>query len=382
MARAGQAGRMSIPAGANGQRSPRGDAAVSGAEGSITYYNRPMIKRPTWKWFIPLYFFLGGLAGGAAVVGAAAEFLGGPKHRATVRHARYLTLGLAPVCAALLIADLGRPARFYRMLRVFKGSSPLNVGTYILTLFGAVSGVLAVRQVAEDGVVIRRESVLGRLARAVPSAPLTAAHGLLGLALGGYTGTLLAVTAVPLWAAGGTLLGPLFLATGLASGAAALRLVGTLNGTLTTEAGEDIADVEIVAELAQLGLVAAREVMVPARVGRPLVRGPWGILWRGGAVGGGMLGPLALNVAGRVAGPRARQTLGTIAAGLAVAGALAERFAITEAGKPSADDPLAYQAMTRGLPGKARPTAAEQAARASDEARRHPFQAHQVVPER
>jgi formate-dependent nitrite reductase membrane component NrfD len=299
-----------------------------------------------------------------------------------VRHARYLTLGLAPVCAALLIADLGRPARFHHMLRVFKGSSPLNVGTYILTIFGVVSGVLAVRQVAEDGVVIRRDGALGRLARVVPGRPFTAAHGLLGLALAGYTGTLLAVTAVPLWVAGGALLGPLFLATGLASGAAALRLMGMLNGTLTAEAGEDIADVESVAALAQLGLVAAREVMVPPRVGRPLKRGPWSILWRGGAVGAGMLGPLALNVAGRVAGPRARHTLGTISAGFALAGALAERFAITEAGKRSADDPLAYQAMTRGLPGEARPTAAEQAARASDEARQHPFQAHQVVRER
>ena len=35
--------------------------------GATTYYKRPMIKRPTWQWYIPLYFFLGGLAGGAAL---------------------------------------------------------------------------------------------------------------------------------------------------------------------------------------------------------------------------------------------------------------------------------------------------------------------------
>src|SRR5260221_336909 len=42
-----------------------------------TYYGRPMIKRPTWSWFIPLYFFLGGIAGGGAAHGAGAAAVGG-----------------------------------------------------------------------------------------------------------------------------------------------------------------------------------------------------------------------------------------------------------------------------------------------------------------
>ena len=100
-----------------------------------TYYGRPMLKKPTWKWFIPLYLFLGGVAGGVALLGALAEMLGGPRHRATVRHARYLSLLLSILCPVLLILDLGRLVRFHHMLRVFKLSSPLSVGTWILSTF-------------------------------------------------------------------------------------------------------------------------------------------------------------------------------------------------------------------------------------------------------
>ncbi|GAC1455524.1 MAG: polysulfide reductase NrfD [Ktedonobacterales bacterium] len=339
-----------------------------------------MIKKPTWKWYIPLYFFLGGIAGGAAVIGAAADFLGGPKHRSTVRHSRYLTMALAPVCAVLLITDLGRPMRFHHMLRVFKGSSPLSVGTWVLSGFGLVSGVLAARQAAEDSFILRRDSLPGRLARLLPSGPFTASQGLLGLALGGYTGTLLAATAVPLWAAGGVLMGPLFLSTALASGAAALKLIGTLTRTHTSEASEQIEAVETVATISQLGLVAAREVLVPQRVSAPLRTGLWGRIFQFGAVGAGMVTPMALGMLTRLASPRTRRTVSTISTCLTLAGALAERFAITEAGKVSAEDPLAYQTMTRGAPGEARPTAAQQERRAPAKARQQPFQPHQVVP--
>ncbi|HKB49113.1 MAG TPA: NrfD/PsrC family molybdoenzyme membrane anchor subunit, partial [Ktedonobacterales bacterium] len=143
-----------------------------------TYYQRPMIKRPTWKWYIPLYFVLGGVAGGTALIGAAAELLGGPRHRSTVRHARYVGLAIAPLCAGLLIADLGRPSRFHHMLRIFKASSPLNVGTWILSLFGVTSGVLAARQATEDGFLLRRESALAWIIHGASSRPIERAEPL------------------------------------------------------------------------------------------------------------------------------------------------------------------------------------------------------------
>lgn len=370
-----------IPAEANGHRRRDAGQAASVTAPPTTYYQRPMIKKPTWKWYIPLYFFLGGVAGGAGVIGAVAELLGGPRHRSTVRHSRYLTAALAPLCAVLLITDLGRPARFLHMFRVFKGSSPLSVGTWALTGFGLTSGVLAARQAAEDNFIVRRDSQLGRLARLLPSRPFTAAQSLFGLALGGYTGTLIAATAVPLWTAGGVLMGPLFLSTALASGGAALKLLGIITRSHTGEAREQIETIETVATIAQLGLVAAREVLAPQRVSAPLRHGLWGRIFQFGAVGGGMVAPLGLNLVTRLASPRTRHAVSTISGCLSLAGALAERFALTEAGKLSAEDPLAYQEMTKGAPGMARPTAAEQEQHAPAMARQQPFQPHQVVPE-
>lgn len=372
--------RSGANARANGHRPGAWSKTAGFTQGKTTYYNHPMIKKPTWRWFIPLYFFLGGVAGGAAVIGAAAELLGGARHRPTVRHARYLSFALAPVSAVLLIADLGRPTRFYRMLRIVKVSSPLNLGTYILTLFGAVSGALAIRQAADDG-ILPPESAPGRLARLVPVKPATVAHGLLGLCLGGYTGLLLAATAVPLWFSAGVLLGPLFLATAVASGAGALRLIGGLTNTLTTEASAEIEDVEHVATLTQLGLVAAREVLVPREIKRPLRRGPWALVWNVGAIGVGMFAPLAAGTLGRLAPPRTRRLFTVLSSSLTVVGALCERFALVEAGKRSAEDPLAYQRLTAGAPGLARPSAETQGRLAPKKAAERPFQPHQVVPE-
>lgn len=354
------------------------EAGTRESASTTTYYGRPMIKKPTWKWPIPLYFFLGGVAGGAALIGAAADILGGERHKSTARHARYLTLILAMICPIPLIQDLGRPSRFHHMLRVFKVTSPLNVGTWILSAFGAVSGVLAAKQAAEDDLVVRRESGLGRVLRALPSGPFSALHGLLGVCLGGYTGVLLAITTVPLWAAAGILLGPLFLATGIASGAAALTLIGLARRDGSEAARREIEAVETIATVAQLSTLVAREAFVPPAIQKPLRQGMWGRVWQFGALGGGVVGPLALRLAVKVSGRKTGATISAVASTLSLAGALAERFALTEAGKLSADDPLAYQELTRGAPGQARLTAAEQERKAP---RTPPYKSAQVVPE-
>ncbi len=335
-------------------------------EPPVTYYDQPMIKPPHWKWYIPTYFWLGGIAGGAAAIGAAARLFGGPAaKRDTVRHARYLSLALAIICPIFLILDLGRPERFFRMFRVVKVSSPLSIGTWILSAFGLVSGALAVRQAAEDSVVVPRESGLGRLLRRlIPDAPLSALQGLLGLGLGGYTGVLIAVTAIPLWAAGGIFLGPLFLATALSSGAAALTLLSMAFGKRDAEserARGTVETIEAISAASQLALVSARDLTTPRRINQPLRVGFWGRVFRIGAVGGGMATPLTLRIAARLLGPRATKIISVIAAVLTLLGALAERFAIVEAGKVSSRDPLAYQDLTAGAPGEARPTPSEQA---------------------
>src|ERR671936_3062745 len=86
------------------------------------YYGIPLLKEPAWTWEIPLYFFVGGAAGASAVVGAIANYTGAD--RRLVRNARWIAAAGSVISPALLIADLGRPARFLSMMRVFKPQSP------------------------------------------------------------------------------------------------------------------------------------------------------------------------------------------------------------------------------------------------------------------
>src|SRR5947209_19290572 len=101
------------------------------------YYRIPLLKQPPWTWEIPLYFFVGGAAGAAAVVGAIADYTGAD--RELVKHARWVAAAGSVLSPALLISDLGRPERFLAMLRVFKPQSAMSVG--VLTLLGFYYGV-------------------------------------------------------------------------------------------------------------------------------------------------------------------------------------------------------------------------------------------------
>src|SRR3954468_13638929 len=77
------------------------------------YYNLPLLKPPVWTWEVPSYFFVGGVAGGAAVIAFAAQLT--PADAKLVRHARWIAAAGAVISAPLLIADLGRPERFLNM---------------------------------------------------------------------------------------------------------------------------------------------------------------------------------------------------------------------------------------------------------------------------
>src|SRR2546426_1872823 len=90
------------------------------------YYGIPLLKKSPWTWEIPLYFFVGGAAGAAAVVGAIADYTGAD--RRLVRDARWIAAAGAIISPALLIADLGRPSRFLNIVAGFKVQSPASVG--------------------------------------------------------------------------------------------------------------------------------------------------------------------------------------------------------------------------------------------------------------
>src|SRR6185312_5298469 len=115
------------------RRRARPENMVPDAE-FTSYYGRPVIKEPVWQALdVAGYLFFGGLAGASSVLAASAHMSG---HRDVARVAKLTALGAISLSAAALVHDLGRPARFTNMLRVFKPSSPMSVGSWLLAGYG------------------------------------------------------------------------------------------------------------------------------------------------------------------------------------------------------------------------------------------------------
>ncbi|MBE2317765.1 polysulfide reductase NrfD [Solirubrobacter sp. CPCC 204708] len=193
-------------ASANGSVAEAARRARGGGEVPVAVQG-PMIHATLWTWEVPVYFFVGGLAAGSSLVSVACDQFG--DHEGA-ELARKLALGAVLPAPLLLIADLGRPARFLNMLRIFKVRSPMSMGAWCLVAFSTT----ATGAVAADVLGFKRA---GRAAGV--------ATALLGSYLGSYTGALLAATATPLWARSRVLLAPIFVCTAAASGAGANRLL-------------------------------------------------------------------------------------------------------------------------------------------------------------
>ncbi|HMA47673.1 MAG TPA: NrfD/PsrC family molybdoenzyme membrane anchor subunit, partial [Frankiaceae bacterium] len=114
--------------------------AVVPAAAFTSYYGRPVVKAAPWENDIPAYLFLGGLAAGSSVLGAGADLTGRPVLR---RAGRVSALAAVLASFGALVHDLGRPERFHHMLRVAKPTSPMSMGTWILTGYGPLAGLAA-----------------------------------------------------------------------------------------------------------------------------------------------------------------------------------------------------------------------------------------------
>ena len=286
------------------------------------YYGQPVVKPPVWTWEIPIYFFIGGLAGMSAVI----AFAGLVFHEIDLaRTAMWLATIGAVLSPILLTIDLGRPRLFLNMLRVFKYKSPMSVGAWIVFAFGAcvIPGVIAFELHAQHifgGGIDQFLKIFAHL--------LVIGSAFWGVLLATYTGVLLGVTAIPAWFLHRVLLPIHFGSAGLGSAAALLELLG-----------------HRVAPLSALGFLAAAietalwiwlEIDKHGAADRALHRGLPGWLIRGGEF---LSGPLALIL--RLA------NLVPLAAISFLFGALISRFGWIEAGKVSGRDPEAVFASQR-----------------------------------
>ena len=185
-----------------------------------------------WGWEIPVYLFLGGMAAGTMILSALLALRKGERSPA----ARWLAFA-APVLISVgmgaLFLDLSHKLFVWRFYLALRWTSPMSWGAWILVVAYPVTllfGLASLSEAQFEGVMGKcRVAAVGRAVRRARAFALVQARRLAwwnlgtGVALGVYTGILLSTLgARALW--NSALLGPLFLVSGLSTGAALLML--------------------------------------------------------------------------------------------------------------------------------------------------------------
>ncbi|MEU5263297.1 NrfD/PsrC family molybdoenzyme membrane anchor subunit [Amycolatopsis sp. NPDC021455] len=281
-----------------------------------SYYGRPVLKPPVWEWKVPAYLFTGGLSAGTALLAAGADLTGRPALRRAGR-----TGSLAALLASvyLLVADLGRPERFHHMLRVAKPTSPMSVGTWILSAYGPGVGLAAVAEVLPSG-----QALPVRLLRAA-ARPAGLSSAVVAPAVASYTAVLLSQTAVPAWHEAHAELPFVFTGSAAASsGGFAMALVPVAEaGPARTLAVFGAATELVASKVLEKRLGLAAEAYTTGKAHRLRK-------WSERLT--------AMGLAGALLGHRGRAV--SVAAGAALfAGSVLQRFGVFEAGVASTKDP-------------------------------------------
>jgi formate-dependent nitrite reductase membrane component NrfD len=285
-------------------------------KGSITelgtqmesYYGRPIVKEPVWQPEIPFYFWTGGIAGASSVLHGVARLTG---NRRLAKSS--LLIGAAADIASplLLVSDLGRPERFLHMLRMFKVTSPMSVGSWILFVSGGASTTAAALELLG---VLKPVKLLAEAVSFLAGPPLAT-----------YTGALVANTAIPVWSEARDELPWLFGASAVATAGAAAAMA------TPPEAAGPARRAAVGGSAAALALTAFMERRL-GFVGEVYHQGQAG---RYGRIA------KAATAAGAALVARRGRGRGAVAAGgaLILAGELALRWSVFKAGFQSARDP-------------------------------------------
>lgn len=285
-----------------------------------SYYGRPILKASPWEKDIPAYLFLGGLAAGSSLLGAGGDLTGRPALRRTGRLGAMLAILTS---FAALVHDLGKPSRFYNMLRVAKPTSPMSVGTWVLTVYGPLSGLAGAAELR--GLLPRRLAWAGPLL-GVAARPAGLVAAVVAPAVASYTAVLLTDTATPTWHDAHRHLPFVF----VGSASAAAGGLGML--------GSPVAQAGPARRLAVAGALVelAAEHRMEQTMGitaEPLHAGTAGRLIRASKL------CTAAGVAGTLLVGRRHRLGGAISGAALLAGSACLRFGVFEAGQESARDP-------------------------------------------
>jgi hypothetical protein len=282
-----------------------------------SYYGKPVLNPPVWEARdIAGYLFLGGLAGGSSLLAAGADLTGRPELSRTAKAGAFAA---GMVSLAALIHDLGKPVRFINMMRVFKVTSPMSVGTWLLSGYVPAAGVAAL------------SALTGRLPRV--GAAATGGAALLGPAVAAYTAALISDTAVPAWHDGYQEM-PFVFTGSAAMAAGGLGLLGAPPDQ--TGPARHLALLGVVMEAAAFERMTRRIGMVA----EPYRQGRGGAYIRAGQVLGafGAAGA-ALSGTPLVPARRARRLVAALSGAALLGASAATRWGVFHAGLASAKDP-------------------------------------------
>jgi formate-dependent nitrite reductase membrane component NrfD len=296
-----------------------------------SYYGRHIVKPAPWEKEVAAYLFLGGIAAGSALLGAGGAARGYPALR---RVGRIGAIAGAALGGAALAKDLGKPSRALNMMRTVKLTSPMSVGSWILTAFGSFAGAALASEVGRPmlegrgGTTGSGGSLVTLAAKALNlvDGPATVGSALFAPPLAAYTAVLLADTATPTWHESYREL-PFVFVSSANLAAAGLALVAV--PTAQNGPARRLAAVSAVTET--LAFERMQEKLGPL-LSEPLRTGKAGRLLRASKV---------LTIAGAVGSiALGRSRVGAAVSGLALmAGSACLRFGVFEAGMVSAIDP-------------------------------------------
>ena len=295
-----------------------------------SYYGRHIVKPAPWEKEVAAYLFLGGIAAGSALLGAGGAARGYP---ALQRAGRIGAVAGAALGGAALAKDLGKPSRALNMMRTVKLTSPMSVGSWILTAFGSFAGAALVSEVARP--VIERRSrgarsggAVALVAKALKLAdgPATVGSAFFAPPLAAYTAVLLADTATPTWHESYREL-PFVFVSSANLAASGLALV-----TVPTRENGPARKLAAVSALAELVAFERMQDKLGPTLSEPLRTGKAGRLLKASRAltVGGALGAVALG------GNRVTAALSGAAL---MAASVCTRFGVFEAGMVSAIDP-------------------------------------------
>lgn len=303
-----------------------------------TYYDQPAVKPSLWGWLVSSYIFIAGVGGSAQIIATAADLVDDRALAPVIRNGRYIALGAAVLGGPLLISDLHTPQRYYNMLRIFRKTSPMSIGTYVLMCFGTLSAALAALQLASD----RGHSPGPGMQVAIKLLEIPAA--LAGMGMSTYTGALLSATSNPLWGAAPRHITAAFGASAMASGTAALTVADQCRSASgsSKEPGQVLDRIALVLSAVEfLLLLSLRRRFHQQGVDGALKDTGWGPAYDLGAVALGAGLPLLSHTASLIAPERTPRLKLAVSLGI-LAGGFLLRHVLLRAGNASAERPKDY----------------------------------------